>query len=26
LIYDDIIDPSELRNRILDGLTTLAER
>ena len=25
LIYDDIIDPSELRNRILDGLTTLAD-
>lgn len=24
LIYDDIIDPSELRNRILDGLGTLA--
>jgi acetyl-CoA carboxylase carboxyltransferase component len=23
LIYDDIIDPSELRNRILDGLATL---
>jgi len=24
LIYDDIIDPGELRNRILDGLATLA--
>jgi acetyl-CoA carboxylase carboxyltransferase component len=26
LIYDDIIDPSELRNRILDGLDTLDDR
>ena len=25
LIYDDIIDPSELRNRILDGLAMLEE-
>jgi acetyl-CoA carboxylase carboxyltransferase component len=25
LIYDDIIDPSELRNRILDGLATINE-
>jgi acetyl-CoA carboxylase carboxyltransferase component len=26
LIYDDIIDPGELRNRILDGLDTLDDR
>ena len=26
LIYDDIIDPSELRDRILDGLATLRAR
>ena len=26
LIYDDIIDPSELRDRILDGLATLRVR
>ena len=26
LIYDDIIEPSELRNRILDGLTTIEVR
>jgi len=25
LVYDDIIDPSELRNRILDGLTMLQD-
>ena len=25
LVYDDIIDPTELRNRILDGLATVAE-
>ena len=26
LVYDDIIDPAELRNRILDGLAMLATR
>ncbi|HEB88553.1 MAG TPA: acetyl-CoA carboxylase carboxyltransferase subunit [Deltaproteobacteria bacterium] len=25
LVYDDVIDPTELRNRILDGLATLSE-
>ena len=26
LVYDDIIGPSELRDRILDGLSTLEKR
>ena len=26
LVYDDIIDPTELRNRVLDGLSTLETR